>query len=183
MEVSTTLLVALMFVTLLSMGIGNAVNALSVIVEKGKKSGYSTLQVGWLGLMLLSYFNMFWHILDLLSIDKWGFPGFLYMMTGPILIYFATSILIVTQSEGETKETLVKPRFFAVFILLQVWIITVDLMLDKSIIGNSLLNVIMIFIALVLMRKQDETIQRYGLIVSGGVVTLVAVLRSFGILG
>ncbi len=59
MEVSTSLLVALMFVTLLSMGIGNAVNTLSVIVEKGKKSGYSKLQVGWLGLILLSYFNMF----------------------------------------------------------------------------------------------------------------------------
>ena len=182
MEVSTSLLVALMFVTLLSMGIGNAVNTLSVVVEKGKKSGYSTLQVGWLGLMLLSYFNMFWHIIDLLSIDKWGFPGFLYMMAGPLLIYFATSILIATHSENETNKMLVKPRFFAVFILLQVWIITVDLMLEKSIIEHSLLNVVLMLIALVLIRKQDETIQRYGLMASLGVVTLAVVLRSFGIL-
>ena len=182
MEVSTSLLVALMFVTLLSMGIGNVLNTLSVIVEKGKKSGYSKLQVGWLGLILLSYFNMFWHIIDLLSIDKWGFPGFLYMMSGPLLIYFATSILISTHSEDEIKETLVKPRFFAVFIVLQAWIITVDIMLEKSIVEHSLLNVIMIFIAFVLMSKQDETIQRYGLMVSLVVVTLAIILRSFGIL-
>jgi hypothetical protein len=182
MEVSTSLLVALMFVTLLSMGIGNTVNTLSVVVGKGKKSGYSTLQVGWLGLMLLSYFNMFWHIIDLLSVDKWGFPGFLYMMTGPLLIYFATSILIATHSENEINKMLVKPRFFAVFILLQVWIITVDLMLEKSIIEHSLLNVVLMLIALVLIRKQDETIQRYGLMASLGVVMLAVVLRSFGIL-
>ncbi len=182
MEVSTSLLVALMFVTLLSMGIGNTVNTLSIVVEKGKKSGYSTLQVGWLGLILLSYFNMFWHIIDLLSIDKWGFPGFLYMMAGPLLIYFATSILIATHSENEIKETLVKPRFFAVFILLQVWIITVDVMLEKSIMEHSLINVIMIFIAFVLMRKQNETIQRYGLAISLGAVVLAVILRSLGVL-
>ncbi|MDX2487929.1 MAG: hypothetical protein QNL03_10600, partial [Gammaproteobacteria bacterium] len=98
MEVSTSLLVALMFVTLLSMGVGNAVNTFSTIVEKGKDSGYGKLQIGWLGFLLLSYFNMFWHVLDLLSVDKWGFAGFLYMMSGPILIYFATSILIASQS-------------------------------------------------------------------------------------
>ncbi len=183
MEVSTSLLVALMFVTLLSMGIGNAVNTLSLIVEKGKNSGYGKLHIGWLGLLLLSYFNMFWHIIDLLSVDKWGFPGFLYMMTGPMLIYFATSILIASQSEDETKKTRVKPRFFAVFMLLQGWIITVDLLLGKSILENSLLNAAMMLIAFVLMRKPDETIQRYGLMTSWGVVTLAVVLRSLGMLG
>ncbi len=183
MEVSTSLLVALMFVTLLSLGIGNAVNTLSEIVEKGNASGYGRLQIGWIGLLLLSYFNMFWHTIDLLSIDKWGFPGFLYMMAGPMLIYFATSILIATKSEDETRKTQIKPRFFTIFLLLQGWIITVDIMLGKSIIENSLLNVALMLIALVLMAKSDETIQRYGLMASWGVVTLAVVLRSSGMLG
>ena len=183
MEVSTTLLVALMFVTLLSMGIGNTVNTLSVIVEKGKRSGYSQLQVGWMGLILLSYFNMFWHVLDLLSIDKWGFLGFLYMMAGPILIYFATMILIATKSEDETKKMLINPRFFAVLMLFQGWIISVDIMLGKSIVENSLLNVALLLIILVLMRNDDERIQRYGLIASLGVVVLAVVFRSSGMIG
>lgn len=182
MEVSTSLLVALMFVTILSMGIGNAVNTLSVIVEKGEKSGYSNLQIGWLGLLLISYFNMFWHINDLFSVDKWGFIGFLYMMTGPILIYFATSIMIATKNEDGSQKTLVRPRFFIVFILLQFWIITVDLMLEKSVIEHSLLNIIMMSIAFVLMRRQDETMQRYGLILSLGIVILAVILRSLGVL-
>ncbi len=183
MEVSTTLLVALMFVTLLSMGIGNAVNTLSVIVEKGNKSGYSRLVIGWLVLLLISYFNMFWHILDLLSIDKWGFIGFLYMMTGPILIYFATSILIASHSDEEKKTSSVKPRFFVVFLLLQGWIITVDIMLEKNMIEHSLINVILILISFILMFKEDETIQRYGLIAGLGVVMIAMVLRSLGTLG
>ncbi|MGB5965170.1 MAG: hypothetical protein WBF77_12940 [Sulfurimonadaceae bacterium] len=183
MEVSTSLLVALMFVTLLSMGIGNAVNAFSTIVEKGKDSGYGKLQIAWLGLLLLSYFNMFWHVIDLLSVNKWGFPGFLYMMSGPILIYFATSIIIASKSEDKTNKTPLKPRFFAVFALFQGWIITVDYMLGKSILENSMLNIVMILIALVLMRKPDETIHRYGLIASWGVVGLAVVLRGLGVLG
>ena len=182
MEVSTSLLVALMFVTLLSMGIGNAVNTLSVIVEKGEKSGYNNLQIGWLGLLLISYFNMFWHIIDLLSVDKWGFPGFLYMMTGPILIYFATAILIATHNESETHKTLIRSRFFVVFILLQFWIITVDMMLEKSLIEHSLLNIIMMLIAFVLVRSQDEKVQRYGLITNLGIVILAVILRGLGVL-
>lgn len=182
MEVSTSLLVALMFVTLLSMGIGNTVNTLSVIVEKGKKSGYSNLQGGWLCLLLISYFNMFWHIIDLLSIDKWGFLGFLYMMIGPMLIYFATSILIATQSEEVSQKTLVRPRFFAVFILLQFWIITVDIVLEKSAIEHSLLNVALMLIALVLLRKHDEKIHAYGLTASLGIVVFAVILRSLGVL-
>ena len=182
MEVSTSLLVALMFVTLLSMGIGNAVNTLSIIVEKGKKSGYSNLQVGWLGLLLISYFNMFWHVIDLLSVEKWGFLGFLYMMTGPLLIYFATSILIATKNEDEGQKILIRPLFFVLFMLLQFWIITVDLMLEKSVIEHSLLNIIIILIALILMRNQDEKVQRYGLIASLGVVILAVILRSLGVL-
>lgn len=183
MEVSTSLLVALMFVTLLSMGIGNAINTFSTIVEKGKASGYSTLLISWLGLLLLSYFNLFWHVIDLLSVEKWGFPGFLYMMSGPMLIYFATSILIASKNEDDTNSALPKPRFFAVFLLLQVWIITVDYMLSKSIIEHSALNVVMMLIALVLMRKPDKAVHRYGSIASWCVVMLAVVLRAFGILG
>ena len=182
MEVSTSLLVGLMFVTLLSMGIGNTVNTLSVIVEKGKKSGYSNLQVGWLALLLISYFNMFWHIIDLLSVDKWGFLGFLYMMTGPLLIYFATAILIATHNENESNKTRVRSRFFVVFMLLQFWIITVDMMLEKSAIEHSLLNIIMMIIAFVLMRSQDVKVQRYGLISSLGIAILAVILRSLGVL-
>lgn len=183
MEVSTSLLVALMFVTLLSMGVGNAVNTFSTIVEKGKDSGYGKLQIGWLGFLLLSYFNMFWHVLDLLSVDKWGFAGFLYMMTGPILIYFATSILIASQSENNTNITPLTSRFFAVFALFQGWIISVDLMMGKSFIENSVLNAVMIVIALVLMLKSDVKIHYYGLIASWGVIALAVILRVLGVLG
>lgn len=182
MEVSTSMLVALMFITLLSMGIGNTVNTLSVIVEKGKQSGYNTLQIGWLGIILLSYFNMFWHTIDLLSVEEWGFLGFLYIMIGPILIYFTTSILIANYSEDVTHNRLVNPRFFTVFILLQVWIITVDILLEKGIMEHSLPNIVLMLIAFVLIGKQNETIQRYGLIASLGVVMLALLLRSLGVL-
>ena len=126
---------------------------------------------------------MFWHVLDLLSVDKWGFSGFLYIMSGPILIYFATSILIASQSESGTNIAPLKPRFFAVFVLFQIWIISVDLMLGKSFLENSILNAVMTVIALVLMLKSDVKIHNYGLIVSWGVIVLVVTLRVLGVLG
>ena len=115
-------------------------------------------------------------------VDKWGFLGFLYMMTGPLLIYFATAILISTHNENETNKTLIRPGFFVVFMLLQFWIITVDLMLEKSVIEHSLLNIIMMLIAFVLMRSQDEKVQRYGLIANLGIVILAVILRGLGVL-
>jgi len=182
MEVSTSLLVALMFVTLLSMGIGNAVNTFSVIIEKGKKSGYGMIQIGWLGLLLLTYFNMFWHTVDLLAKEEWGFISFVYIMAGPMIIYFATSILIASGNEEHAKQSVVNQRFFIVFLLLQFWIITVDIILGNSILRNNVLNIMIACVVIVLIYTPKIEIQRYGLMASLGLVFLALLFRSLGLI-
>ncbi len=182
MEVSTSLLVALMFVTLLSMGIGSAVSTFSVIIEKGKTSGYSIIQIGWLGLLLLTYFNMFWHTVDLLSKDTWGFVGFLYIMAGPVIIYFATSILIASRNQEHEGQTVVQPRFFVVVLLLQMWIITVDVILGNNILSNNVLNIIIALKVIGLIYSPKMQVQRYGLMASLALVVLALFFRGLGII-
>ena len=90
MEVSSSLLVAIMFVIILSMGIGHILVAAAAMVDRRVAQRIDVLHVNWTLLLLLVYFNFFWHTLDLLATEDWVFASFLYMMAGAILIYFAT---------------------------------------------------------------------------------------------
>jgi hypothetical protein len=184
MEVSTSILVALMFVTLLSMGIGNIINTLSSVIEKGKESGYTFIQVGWFVLLLMTSFNMFWHTLELLAKDDWKFIAFLYMMVGPIILYFASSILISskdTQRKSEV-ESGIRSHFLIAVFLLQVWIITVDIILGDNEVQFNIFNIILSVILIVLINTSKIAIQRYGIIISLALVFIAIILRGFNII-
>ena len=61
MDNPTTLLVAIMYVTIVATGLVNVLLALSDIV--GGKSKSDALHTGWLVLLLLAYLSFFWEIL------------------------------------------------------------------------------------------------------------------------
>ena len=80
MEVSQGLLVALMFITIVTMAIGALLASLVDLVNVAKTASYSRLQIVWIGLLLLSLLDMFWHTIDLLEVEDWEFPGFLFVI-------------------------------------------------------------------------------------------------------
>jgi len=54
-----TLLVALMFVTILSMGIGNILSSLADIFNHATSSRRHPVHISWIVLLLIVHFNLF----------------------------------------------------------------------------------------------------------------------------
>ena len=44
--------------------------------------------------LLFAYFSLFWHTADIALLEDWDFPLFLFAETGPVLLLFATQIML-----------------------------------------------------------------------------------------
>lgn len=147
MEVSNGLLVAILFVTLLGLGIAHVVMAMAGVVGGDRERRPDALLAAWTVLLLLVYLKLFWHTVDLLNVAEWQFNGFLYVIVGPILLFFASSVLLpgaeVPASVSAREHYLsVSRRFFGLLALLQVWVIGVDQLLGSGFTTASAVNVV-----------------------------------------
>lgn len=146
MEVTNGLLVAILFVTLLGMGIAHVVMAMAGVVGGDRDRRPDALLAAWTVLLLLVFLELFWHTLDLLDVETWRFGGFLYVVLGPLLLIFATSVLLpgaeMPASVSARDHYLsVSRRFFGLLALLQVWVIGVDQLLGSGFTAATALNV------------------------------------------
>lgn len=176
-----TLLVALMFVTILSMGIGNILISLADIFNHATPSRRDRVHVGWIVLILIVHFNMFWHTKAILAVEDWEFGGFLMAMAGPVLMFFATSILLTnppTNEEPELGEFFISlgRRFFWMFAALQTWIVLVGLTMTGSFVSTDAVNLLFAVLAVLLALSNGGRIQILGIWVAWGLG-----LSSFGI--
>ena len=102
---------------------------------------------GWKIAMLVAHFNLFWHTLELLQFEDWSFGDFLFVMAGPILMFFSVTSLLESDevadakdSPGAAAELPVPARFFGILCLVQVWTALVDLMYGGGFEGMTALN-------------------------------------------
>jgi hypothetical protein len=147
MEVSNGLLVAILFVTLLGLGIAHVVMAMAGVVGGDRERRPDALLAAWTVLLLLVYLKLFWHTVDLLNVEQWQFNEFLYVIVGPMLLFFATSVLLpgaeVPASVSAREHYLsVSRRFFGLLALLQVWVIGVDQLLGSGFTAASGVNAV-----------------------------------------
>lgn len=147
MEVSSNLLVALMFVTILTLGIANLITALSDHVVRREKGERRVLLSGWKIALLVAHFNLFWHTLDLLSVEDWSFGDFLFVEAGPILMFFAVTSLLGSDGGAPTESSdaagvslPVPARFFGLLCLVQVWTALVDILYGSGFEGMTALT-------------------------------------------
>jgi hypothetical protein len=133
MEVTNALLVAMMFIVLLTMGIGNIIAALAAIIDKRTPMKADPVHTSWVLLLLLMHFNLFWHVLDILSIEHWAFLEFLYIVAGAAIMFFATHVLLPdatsTATDVRSHYFDVRRQFFVLLGLLMIWSIGVDVIL------------------------------------------------------
>lgn len=180
-----TLLVALMFVTVLSMGIGNILVSLADIFNHATPSRRNRVHVGWILLLLLVHFNMFWHTKEILNVEDWRFGGFLLAIAGPVLMFFATSILI-TNPPDDSKTDLdsffsdLGRRFFVMFAVLQGWVVVVSYSLSGNFVLADGFNLAFMVLALVLAARKDQIIQVAGIWVAWCLGTGMAITRYLG---
>ena len=159
MEVTTSLLVVLMFVGLLTIGIANILMSLASIVNRSSDTRVAGIHLSWIILMLMFYFNVFWHSLSILTAGEWDFVGFLYIEAGPILALFATQVLLPADGIGpdSTRDRYfaISPQYFLLFAMVQTWVVGSDFVLGNGFTTASFGNVAGIGIAVALMLSRS----------------------------
>ncbi len=76
MDNPTTLLVAIMYVMIISIGLSNLLMVISELAG-GRKPLPDRIHLSWLLLLLFAYFGHFWQTTEILDIDNWKFLGFI----------------------------------------------------------------------------------------------------------
>lgn len=130
MDNPTTLLVAIMYVTIVATGLINLLITLSEIV--GRRLLLDPLHTGWIVLLLLVYLNFFWETTAILEVEGWDFLSFLSFVIGPIVLLFATQLVLVPPEAAETdlasfflEQT---GRFFLLLCMVQAWTVGLDVL-------------------------------------------------------
>ena len=154
MEVSNSLLIALMYVTIVTMSIGSILTAGAAMVHTHASVRTGGIYVNWLVLLLISHFNLFWHTLDIVQLDDPSFDIFLLVIAGPILLFFMTHIY--TSGAGGVLELDdyfedVRRRFFTLLACVQGWVIIVDVVLGDGYMVSSMFATAFLALALVLV--------------------------------
>lgn len=134
MDNPTTLLVAIMYITIVATGLINLLMMLSDIV--GVRCKTDPLHTGWIVLLLLAYFNFFWETTAILDIEGWNFLSFPGFIIGPIALLFATNLIALSADpDGETIPVQYyfehSGRFFLWLCLTHVWVIGLDVVFES----------------------------------------------------
>lgn len=171
MDNLNTILVALMFVTILTMGIGNVLVTLAAIVQAGETEGRDRLHISWIALLLLIHLNLFWQSVHIVAREDWKFDGFLFIITGPILLFLATHIMLTKGSPDDgadrpSRYLNISKRFFSLFALLQIWSILVEIYLEDGAAVELLFESAFVVLALFLLVSKQYRYHSAGAVVA-----------------
>ena len=76
MDNPTTLLVSIMFVTILAIAIGNILMTCAEIAGGLRHPMPERIQLSWIFLMLFALLSLFWQTVKLLDVDEWLFVDY-----------------------------------------------------------------------------------------------------------
>jgi hypothetical protein len=161
-----TLLVAFMFITILTLGIAGILAELAEVVRNVGGQRRDPLLVGWASLLLFAYFTLFWHTADITVLEDWNFGLFLFAETGPVLLLFGTQIMLgaLTAESGVDADAGVRQgRFFVIFALLQVWSIATGFVLGLGFTVGAALDLVVLLTCLVLAFSKNRALHVAGL--------------------
>ena len=182
MENINTLLVAFMFITILTLGIAGVLAELAEVVRNVERRQRDRLLVGWALLLLFAYFSLFWHTADITLLEEWDFGLFLFAETGPVLLLFATQIMLGAlgaEPEGARDSSVRQSRFFVIFALLQVWSIAAGFVLGVGLTMDTAIDAIVLLTCLVLASSTSRPLHVAGLIVVWVAYVTGAVLETW----
>ena len=182
MDNINTLLVAFMFITILTLGIAGVLAELAEVVRNVERRQRDRLLVGWALLLLFAYFSLFWHTADITLLEEWDFGLFLFAETGPVLLLFATQIMLGAlgaEPEGARDSSVRQSRFFVIFALLQVWSIAAGFVLGAGLTMDTAIDAIVLLTCLVLASSTSRPLHVAGLTVVWVAYVTGAVLETW----
>lgn len=168
MENVNTLLVAFMFITILTLGIAGVLAELAELVRNVDRRDRDKLLVGWALLLLFAYFTLFWHTADITLLEEWTFGLFLFAETGPVLLLFGTQIMLgaLAAEPGDDAQSIGRQtRFFIIFGLLQVWSIAAGFVLGVGFTIESVLDLVVLLACVPLVLSRNRSVHAVGLAV------------------
>ncbi len=187
MENPTTLLVAIMFVTIIGIGIGNVLMALSDIVGGLRHPSPDRIHISWIILMLAAYLALFWETRAILDIADWLYAQYLYILAGPILMLFAANLAISPQPNGSDREPRahyleISRRLFVMLALLQVWMLLLDVVY-QSLTLVSVFDALKLVLFIGLSSIQNYRLHAIGAALGWLVYLLPMALQGFLLIG
>ena len=183
MELSNGLLVAILFVTVLSLGIGNLLAGLSEIADPRAGHDIDWIPLTWLILLLLMHLNLFWETLVILSLEKWTFAKFVYMALGPMMLFYVTNLQLPKgnlKQPGEARAHYfdVARPFFGLLAVLMLWVIGADLVLGRSFDTQPVVNLVVALLFLAMAIAGDLRFHRAATAAGAVIIPALLVLRS-----
>ncbi len=185
MDVSDSLLVAMMFVVVLTMGIGNILTALAELADRRTSVTSDILPLTWAILLLGQHLNLFWDILEILSVKEWSFVDFVYILSGPIVLFLATSILL-PKADSESKSASrahyfrIARQFFLLLAAVMAWVLGADIFIGAGLRASAIWNLLSMFILVTLALVPRPRVHMIGTTLYAVVFPTVWVLRGFG---
>lgn len=186
-EPSEGLMVAFIFILILSMGIGNILRGFADLVDRRIEFGTHWSPLSWLILALLIHLGLFWTTLEILKFEEWKFASFLYITTGPIILFLATGIIL----PKPTSEIAANPQehyfqvsrlLFSLLALLMIWSIGGDFILERGFKVSSLWNLSTLPILLLLCVSRKASIHAVCTILFGVLLLSFYIPLGFGAL-
>ena len=167
----TTLLVAIMYTTILSISMGFLLSTVAMLVKRGVQFKQDGLYISWLSLFLLVHFSLFWQTAVLMEVEEWVFSSFLYLVIGPILLFIASNLLVTGVGEfdaGELNQHFrdISRQFFVFMALLAVWLVSIGAELGRE---NSTVwyaDMGLAALALILVFRRTTLFDTLGVIVA-----------------
>ena len=185
MDASQNLLIAMMYVTVLSICIGNILMGLASVMQRGSDIAIHWLPLTWVLLLLLLTLDLFWQTLVILEVEKWGFGQFIFIISGPVLLLFATSLMLpdsarATDGDYRAHYFGIASRFFGLMAALMAWMVGVDFVFGGGMELTTWLNIAEGgLLAVVATSTQARVHQVVTLLTAGGLV-LGALLQGLG---
>ena len=177
-DVPTVMLVALMFVSIVSMSIVTIISSLATMIVQSSKMKRDSLHTSWLIYLLIAHLALFWSTLDIGVIADWQFGEFLLVILGPILAFFAVNTIVPGAAEdptGSLREHYFRAarKFFGIFAWVKGWGLAMEWMLGHGWTAFSWINALM-FLVMISMAYSRAT----KLHIAGTIIAWVALLAS-----
>ena len=185
MDISYTLIVALMFITILSFGFANILSSLAEIVNKKNQITVCSVHLQWILILFMLHMNLAWQAVLIATNQSWSYDTFLFVELGPILAFFMTRILAPSEVKDKEPGTLqtnyigMSQQFFFFFALIQAWGIGTDFVLKRGVTGSGIFNMLLIALALVMINRKNYRDHVYGVVIAWALFLVAIGLRGF----